>query len=78
MYLAGYGIGRFLIEGLRTDQLLLPVVGLPVSQLVGIVAFVFCTAAIIIIRVCKKKQVWGLQESRSLADNQMLGRGNDL
>ena len=78
MYLAGYGIGRFLIEGLRTDQLLLPVVGLPVSQLVGIVAFVVCTAAIIIIRMCKKKQVWGLQESRSLADNQMLGRGNDL
>ena len=78
MYLAGYGIGRFLIEGLRTDQLLLPVVGLPVSQVIGLVAFVVCTVTIVVIRMCKKKQVWGLQESRSLADNQMLGRGNDL
>lgn len=31
-YLGGYGIGRFWIEGLRTDQLLLPVTGYPVSQ----------------------------------------------
>ncbi len=28
MYLIGYGLGRIWIEGLRTDQLLLPVVGL--------------------------------------------------
>ena len=76
MYLAGYGIGRFFIEGLRTDQLLLPVVGLPVSQLLGIVAFMVCTVAIIVIRVCKRKQGRVLQESRSLADNQMLGREN--
>ena len=31
-YLAGYGIGRFWIESLRTDQLLLPVIGYPVSM----------------------------------------------
>lgn len=35
MYLIGYGLGRIWIEGLRTDQLLLPVVGLPVSQLLS-------------------------------------------
>lgn len=29
LYLAGYGIGRFWIEGLRTDQLLLPGIKLP-------------------------------------------------
>ena len=74
MYLAGYGIGRFFIEGLRTDQLLLPVIGLPVSQLIGIAAFVVCTITIVVIRVRKKKQDRGLQESRSLADNQLLGR----
>ena len=74
MYLAGYGIGRFLIEGLRTDQLLLPVVGLPVSQLIGIVAFVVCTIIIIVAHVHKNKQGKVLLESRSLADNQMLGR----
>ena len=32
MYLFGYGLGRFWIEGLRTDQLLLPGVGIAVSQ----------------------------------------------
>jgi phosphatidylglycerol:prolipoprotein diacylglycerol transferase len=76
MYLAGYGIGRFFIEGLRTDQLLIPVIGLPVSQMIGIVAFVVCTVAIVVIRCNRKKQDWGFQESRSLADNQMLGREN--
>ncbi len=41
IYLAGYGVGRFWIEGLRTDQLLLPGIGWPVSQvLAGILAVV--------------------------------------
>lgn len=35
IYLLGYGLGRLWIEGLRTDQLLLPKVGLPVSQLLA-------------------------------------------
>lgn len=41
IYLLGYGIGRAWIEGLRTDQLLLPGVGWPVSQvLAGIISVV--------------------------------------
>ena len=43
MYLMGYGLGRIWIEGLRTDQLLLPVVGLPVSQLLSGCLVVGCT-----------------------------------
>ena len=35
LYLFGYGLGRVWIEGLRTDQLLLPEIGLPVSQLLA-------------------------------------------
>lgn len=35
VYLAGYGFGRFWIERLRTDQLLLPGIGFPVSQLLA-------------------------------------------
>lgn len=35
LYLFGYGLGRFWIEGLRTDQLLLPGIGLPVSQVLA-------------------------------------------
>lgn len=35
LYIFGYGLGRVWIEGLRTDQLLLPGIGLPVSQLLA-------------------------------------------
>ena len=34
-YLFLYGVGRFWIEGLRTDQLLLPGTVIPVSQLLS-------------------------------------------
>lgn len=36
LYLFGYGVGRFWIEGLRTDQLLVPGIGCPVSQVVAV------------------------------------------
>ena len=35
-YLALYGAGRFWIESLRTDQLLIPGIGFPISQLLGL------------------------------------------
>lgn len=35
LYLFGYGLGRVWIEGLRTDQLLIPGLNLPVSQLLA-------------------------------------------
>ena len=47
MYLIGYGLGRIWIEGLRTDQLLLPVVGLPVSQLLSGCLVVGCTILVL-------------------------------
>ena len=47
-YLAGYGVGRFWIEGIRTDQLLLPVVGLPVSQVLSGVLIVVSVVWIIL------------------------------
>jgi len=48
IYLVLYGMGRLWIEGLRTDQLLLPIVGIPVSQIVSVVAMVI--GIILIIR----------------------------
>lgn len=36
-YMGGYGLGRAWIEGIRTDQLLLPVVQWPVSQVLSVV-----------------------------------------
>lgn len=47
LYLMGYGIGRIWIEGLRTDQLLLPVTGLPVSQVLS-AALALGAAAVIL------------------------------
>lgn len=41
LYLIGYGIGRSWIEALRTDQLLLPVFDIPVSQLLSLIIVVF-------------------------------------
>ena len=37
-----YSFGRFFIETLRTDQLLLPGTGIPVSMVVAAVIFCFC------------------------------------
>lgn len=37
LYLAGYGVGRFLIESIRTDQLYLPGTTVPVSMVVAAV-----------------------------------------
>lgn len=39
LYLAWYGFGRFLIEGLRTDSLYLLSTDIRISQLVGVLAF---------------------------------------
>ena len=50
LYLFGYGLGRVWIEGLRTDQLLLPVVHWPVSQLLAGVMVVVSILLIVLLR----------------------------
>lgn len=50
MYAAWYGAGRFWIEGLRTDSLMLPGMTLRVSQLIALISVVAAVAAIVIIR----------------------------
>ena len=54
MYLFGYGLGRAWIEGLRTDQLILPGVGLPVSQLLACAIVVITGVMMIYMRKCHK------------------------
>lgn len=66
MYLAGYGIGRFWIEGLRTDQLLIPGVGLPVSQVLSAVVAAGSIAAIMIRR--KKISAGNLSKQKAQKD----------
>lgn len=56
MYLFGYGIGRFIIEGCRTDQLLLPYIGLPVSRVLSGCLIILSAAVIITKRMRMKKE----------------------
>lgn len=46
IYFLGYGLGRFWIEGLRTDQLILFRTGIPVSQALSLV-LVFVSAGVL-------------------------------
>ncbi len=50
LYMAGYGLGRFWIEGLRTDQLFLWGTAIPVSQLIAALIFLACAVMIIVKR----------------------------
>ena len=54
LYLLGYGIGRFWIESLRTDQLILPILEVPVSMVVA--ALMVVGSAVWIILGRKKSQ----------------------
>ncbi len=55
LYLGGYGIGRFWIEGIRTDQLYLAGTTIPVSQLLALIFVVISAAADLVIRYRLKK-----------------------
>ena len=55
LYLGGYGLGRFWIEGIRTDQLYLAGTTIPVSQLLALIFVVVSAAADFIIRYRLKK-----------------------
>ena len=48
IYLGGYGLGRMIIEGLRTDSLLLPHTNIAVSQLLAGICFVVSIICVII------------------------------
>jgi len=56
MYLFGYGLGRFFIEGIRTDQLILFGTGLPVAQVMS----VMCMVISVVIFVVRRKKLGGV------------------
>lgn len=51
LYLGGYGLGRFWIEAIRTDQLYLTGTSVPVSQLVAVFCVVTAILADVIVRI---------------------------
>lgn len=55
LYLGGYGLGRFFIEGIRTDTLFIPGTQVPVSQVLAFLMLAFAVAVDIIVRQKMKK-----------------------
>lgn len=55
-YLAGYGLGRAWIEGIRTDTLFIPGTTVPVSQVLAVVLFAGAMLADISIRLWRRKK----------------------
>lgn len=85
MYLVGYGLGRAWIEGLRTDQLLLPGMGIPVSQVLSVCLVVGGSAMIITKRTLqikrdalKKQRVTDENESKHTGDEENEGNSKGI
>lgn len=58
IYLMGYGVGRFIIEGLRTDQLVIKALGgMAASQVLSIILIILAAAFVIYNRVQLKKRI---------------------
>lgn len=55
LYFAGYGLGRFIIEGIRTDTLFIPGTTIPVSQALSLVMVVFAVAVDVMVRIRRLK-----------------------
>lgn len=55
LYILGYGVGRFWIESLRTDQLLMPVIHYPVSMAVAAAMVIGAVIMIVTFRKREKK-----------------------
>mgnify|MGYP001168588024 CR=1 FL=1 len=55
MYIAWYGLGRFFIEGLRTDSLYITGTNIRVSQLLAIVSFLGAAAALVRNHIVRKR-----------------------
>ncbi len=62
MYLAGYGLGRFWIEGLRTDQLKIGHTGLAVSQLLSAL-LVIASLTLMIVMLHRQKMMKRAEEA---------------
>lgn len=55
-YLAGYGLGRAVIQWFRTDKILFPGTGVDVSLVISVILFVLCTVVVAVKRVMSRKR----------------------
>lgn len=78
LYMAGYGFGRFWIEGLRTDQLLLPFIHLPVSRVLALLMTVLSAAMIVKQRKNIERRRTMHKRKKSLEAGAKADRNNDI
>ena len=55
-YLAGYGLGRTVLQWFRTDKILFPGTGVDVSLVISVILFVLCTVVVAVKRVMSRKR----------------------
>lgn len=65
LYFGGYGIGRFVIEGIRTDTLFIPGTTIAVSQVLSLLMVLFAIITDVIVIVRRKRQ-----ESDTMQDSE--------
>lgn len=68
IYFLGYGVGRFWIEGLRTDQLLIPGSNIAVSQVLALVLVI--VSAFLMWRMTRKVRVVTVEDVVERAEEQ--------
>ena len=56
LYFGGYGLGRFWIEGIRTDTLFIPGTTLAVSQVLSLCMVIFAVVTDVVVRIHLEKQ----------------------
>lgn len=61
-YLGGYGLGRFIIEGIRTDTLFLPGTTIPVSQVLALLMLILAVCMDVAVRIRLKKKPQAVKE----------------
>lgn len=55
-YLAGYGLGRAVLQWFRTDKILFPGTGVDISLVISVILFVLCTVVVAVKRVMSRKR----------------------
>lgn len=65
LYLGGYGLGRFWIEGIRTDQLYIMGTHIPVSQVIAAICVIASAAVDVAIRIRMKKKTSAAGDNES-------------
>ena len=63
LYMIGYGLGRFWVEGLRTDQLLWPKTQIAVSQVLAAAVVCVCVPVYMILYLRSKKKMQTIREA---------------